>query len=364
MKCMECKKDGTEEEMLYCDSCDRPVHKDNYCSGLCSSEIRVMELKKNRVLQFLCQECKSGMKLVPKLFKLIEKLQNEVNDMKLQNSKYQEEDIVSEVFERQKRMNNLIIHNLGESVDKRNAASDDLATVTSIFKEITQEDIKVVKAVRFGKKNKNGTRSLKIVLTNTFDVKNILKNKIYVAEAKKIFINSDLTPQQLNKRNEVKEDLKKRQEQGQPTVAPTNKSITALYGQPLTMTMEFCANPPYTKALWIAKDVKVYKPGDGDSTIMAYGITNLSQPNCHQAVLFLTKVTSVDIGEYNFIVKSPSGIADGSFHVNMTYASGYNVQLEEDVKVEDSTDEATRISTSFYINVIVLLIMHIIVVND
>uniref|UniRef100_A0A6P7FRZ4 Uncharacterized protein LOC114333395 n=1 Tax=Diabrotica virgifera virgifera TaxID=50390 RepID=A0A6P7FRZ4_DIAVI len=152
--------------------------------------------------------------------------------------------------------------------------------------------------------------------------------------------------------------------ESQPTVAPTNKSITALYGQPLTMTMEFCANPPYTKALWIAKDVKVYKPGDGDSTIMAYGITNLSQPNCHQAVLFLTKVTSVDIGEYNFIVKSPSGIADGSFHVNMTYASGYNVQLEEDVKVEDSTDEATRISTSFYINVIVLLIMHIIVVND
>ncbi|CAG9864171.1 unnamed protein product [Phyllotreta striolata] len=149
---------------------------------------------------------------------------------------------------------------------------------------------------------------------------------------------------------------------GQPTVAPTNKSITALFGQPLTMTMEFCANPPYTKALWIAKDVKLYKPGDGDSTIMAYGITNLSQPNCHQAVLFLTKVTSTDIGEYNFIVKSPNGIAEGSFHVNMTYASGYNVQLE-DVIVEGSNDSSGRIFTSFPIHVIVLLI-HIIVVND
>ncbi|KAJ8982731.1 hypothetical protein NQ317_014028 [Molorchus minor] len=28
-----------------------------------------------------------------------------------------------------------------------------------------------------------------------------------------------------------------------PTVTPTNKSITAVYGQPLTLTMEFCANP-------------------------------------------------------------------------------------------------------------------------
>ncbi|XP_057653910.1 titin [Diorhabda carinulata] len=148
---------------------------------------------------------------------------------------------------------------------------------------------------------------------------------------------------------------------GQPTIAPTNKSITALYGQPLTMTMEFCANPTYTKAFWIAKDVKIYKPGDGDTTTMAYGITNLSQPNCHQAVLFLTKVTALDIGEYNFIVKSPNGIADGSFHVNMSYASGYKIELEENVKIENNY--TNRIFTSFYINVICLLI-HIIAVND
>ncbi|CAG9816226.1 unnamed protein product [Phaedon cochleariae] len=62
--------------------------------------------------------------------------------------------------------------------------------------------------------------------------------------------------------------------EGRPTVAPTNKSITALYGQPLTLTMEFCANPRYTKVIWIAKDQKIYKPGDADECVIAYGITD------------------------------------------------------------------------------------------
>ncbi|KAH1003761.1 hypothetical protein HUJ04_003629 [Dendroctonus ponderosae] len=37
--------------------------------------------------------------------------------------------------------------------------------------------------------------------------------------------------------------------------------------------MEFCANPTYTKVFWIAKNQKVYRPGDADNTIIAYRIT-------------------------------------------------------------------------------------------
>jgi hypothetical protein len=59
---------------------------------------------------------------------------------------------------------------------------------------------------------------------------------------------------------------------GRPLVTPSNKTITAVYGQPLTLTMEFCANPPYNKVFWIAKN-KVYIPGDADKTVIAYGIT-------------------------------------------------------------------------------------------
>lgn len=64
-------------------------------------------------------------------------------------------------------------------------------------------------------------------------------------------------------------------------VTPTNKNITAIYGHPLTLTMEFCANPAFSKVLWIAKDSKVYKPGDADKKIIAYGITVMKlETNC------------------------------------------------------------------------------------
>ncbi|RZB73487.1 hypothetical protein BDFB_010841, partial [Asbolus verrucosus] len=79
---------------------------------------------------------------------------------------------------------------------------------------------------------------------------------------------------------------------------------------------------------------------------------NSSEPNCHQAVLFLTKVTTLDIGEYTFIVRSPNGLTEGNFHVNMTYASGYNVQ---DVK---SACVTHRHFAVIYVNVIILLLIN------
>lgn len=55
-------------------------------------------------------------------------------------------------------------------------------------------------------------------------------------------------------------------------VFTSNKNITAVFEQPLTLTMEFCANPPYNRAFWIAKD-RVYRPGEADSDVLAYTVT-------------------------------------------------------------------------------------------
>ncbi|KAF5298508.1 hypothetical protein FQR65_LT00050 [Abscondita terminalis] len=131
---------------------------------------------------------------------------------------------------------------------------------------------------------------------------------------------------------------------GRPMVFPTNKSITAVYGQPLTLTIEFCAYPKYNRVFWIAKD-KVVRPGKSGNGIVAYEITN-STANCHQSVLFLTKVTNSDVGEYLFLVRSPNGLSEGVFMVNMTYASGFIVQ-----------SACGSTSTTFWMNVAVLLIL-------
>lgn len=82
-------------------------------------------------------------------------------------------------------------------------------------------------------------------------------------------------------------------------------------------------------------------------------LQNSSEPNCHQAVLFLTKVTNADIGEYSFIVRSPSGVSEGNFYVNITFASGYNNVQNEDINVDSST---SYIFASIYLNVIVLIL--------
>ncbi len=53
---------------------------------------------------------------------------------------------------------------------------------------------------------------------------------------------------------------------------PANKTITALVGQRVTFSLEFCANPPVTKAFWI-REVKSLKPGMSIGGLSAHNVT-------------------------------------------------------------------------------------------
>lgn len=237
LKCVVCRKNDDEEAMLLCDGCERPIHKEADCSGLCSSEIRVMELKKNRVLQFFCQDCKMGLRVVPKLHKAIEKLQEEVKEIRSKSqSEVHEEDLLTEAFERQKRMSNIVIHNLPEPRNS-NIDATDLTTVTTLLKDIAHTDIKIERVFRMGKGNKNGSRSLKVMLTNPNDVKDVLKNKMVVAKSKDIFISSDLTHLQLKRLARVREEFRMRREKGErDIIIKYVKGIPQITKKPSTNT--------------------------------------------------------------------------------------------------------------------------------
>ncbi|XP_017780220.1 PREDICTED: uncharacterized protein LOC108565323, partial [Nicrophorus vespilloides] len=140
---------------------------------------------------------------------------------------------------------------------------------------------------------------------------------------------------------------------GRPVIFPHNKTITAVYGQPLTLTMEFCANPTYNKVYWIAKD-RVYKPGESDSEILTYYITNSTSPNCYQAVMYLSEVKVRNIGEYVLIVRSANGLSEGIVNVNMTYASGYNINTNSASHNNNNNQLPIFI---LYMNVIILILM-------
>lgn len=80
-------------------------------------------------------------------------------------------------------------------------------------------------------------------------------------------------------------------------------------------------------------------------------LQNSSKQDCYQAVFYITKISNKDIGEYSFIVKSPKGLSEGLFNINMTYASGYNIK---------SASVAQSHFARIYINVIIFIIIIII----
>lgn len=55
-------------------------------------------------------------------------------------------------------------------------------------------------------------------------------------------------------------------------ITPKYQNITAVSGQSLSLSVEFCANPVYDKVFWIAKD-KVVVPGKSNGNALAYDIT-------------------------------------------------------------------------------------------
>ncbi|XP_054283660.1 protein turtle homolog B-like isoform X2 [Macrosteles quadrilineatus] len=110
---------------------------------------------------------------------------------------------------------------------------------------------------------------------------------------------------------------------GGPAVYPSNKTVTVATGDRTELAVEFCANPPHTKAFWINQD-RVFTPGriptpDG---IFAHKITEGPTAHCYVAVLELTCVQPTDHGEYMFLVVSDKGVSQASIHVNVTMASG------------------------------------------
>jgi hypothetical protein len=55
-------------------------------------------------------------------------------------------------------------------------------------------------------------------------------------------------------------------------VYPANKTLTATTGQRLSLTVEFCANPPASRTVWLT-DTRVLRPGDVTDTLIAHNIT-------------------------------------------------------------------------------------------
>ncbi|VEN44357.1 unnamed protein product, partial [Callosobruchus maculatus] len=138
----------------------------------------------------------------------IDEMYNEINKNQLQKS-FSEETVITEVYERQKKANNLMFYNLAEDHNR------DLDKAKELIKEITKTDIEIIKTLRIGKRNKNGARALKVVLQNHEDVMTVIRQKKNLNKERKVFVDIDMTNMQLDITKKAREELSRRRQNGE-----------------------------------------------------------------------------------------------------------------------------------------------------
>ncbi|XP_076382060.1 uncharacterized protein LOC143260470 [Megalopta genalis] len=111
---------------------------------------------------------------------------------------------------------------------------------------------------------------------------------------------------------------------GGPIVQPPSQTVTAKEGEPLSIVVEFCAEPRYTKVMWVSEE-NVYLPGappkDG---IQALAVEDGGTESCYRTMLSFDTIQWSHAGEWLLLVRSSEGIADASVLLNVTRASEYS----------------------------------------
>lgn len=210
--CYKCE--DTSENQVKCDGCKRCVCAK--CSELTQTEMRCMALKV-RKLKYFCDGCEIGLFRVPELITKIAELSDRIDN---QNSapRSNEEDVVMELQERQKREKNIILLNVPECCDSNpvNRKSADEKEVRKIAQELTGTVPEIVTIFRLGKKldsNAGNVRPVKVVLASRFESINILKNRNRCSG--NVRIKNDLTPKQQEHLRKLKSVLETRLANGE-----------------------------------------------------------------------------------------------------------------------------------------------------
>ena len=122
-------------------------------------------------------------------------------------------------MERERRKNNLIIHNFPESTTTSQNPSNDIQVFTELVKtEFNISEIKVTKAVRLKQTKPDKPRLLLVTLENLSTKRNILQQATKLRKSTSwsdVFISPDLTPKERVFNRKLREELKACKEAGE-----------------------------------------------------------------------------------------------------------------------------------------------------
>ncbi|VEN42330.1 unnamed protein product [Callosobruchus maculatus] len=141
---------------------------------LTASEVKCLQLKSKRKLNYYCESCEEGLSKVPVLIKEVAELRECINcilnkdsftnagsSTNIDKTSHDMEITVAEVMERQERASNLIIYNVNESVKPTHA-------------DRNSEDRE---AVKLGKNSSNRARPIKVILKTSGEAKQVLRDR-------------------------------------------------------------------------------------------------------------------------------------------------------------------------------------------
>jgi hypothetical protein len=206
------------DSLINCDGCSLIFR--NKCAGLSASEIKCLSLK-NRNLKFFCESCNKGLRDIPELKALLNRLLVEVNELKNlkeNNNKNElhcsEEVIINEVAERNIRAFNLLFYNIPESNSDNinDRIYHDSNIVNNIIESIIIGDsiIRPTKLIRLGIRGQNKTRPIKAIFsspTHAFEILKLKKKLLFQNPPSTYGISSDRTLYQRNYMKNLREEL-------------------------------------------------------------------------------------------------------------------------------------------------------------
>lgn len=237
MNCIKCEGliNDKSEKFINCDGCGKPIH--SACSDLSAAELKCYELRptSKRRMKYICVDCEQGMHQIPKMMGLIKELKEELRLLKEANvnkinfntsgaspsSVLAGEEIISEIFERNKRAQNIIVY--GSTEDGKSKAEQtqmDSTTINSLLSAagLGEQNIKPIRLGKFDPTKENRSRPIKVRLCSPDDVHCVIK-KFRTIKSRPNFlslsVSFDRTPKQVSVYKLVKAELNNRIENGE-----------------------------------------------------------------------------------------------------------------------------------------------------
>lgn len=256
--CLNCEVriETTRDTAVQCDGCKGSLHV--ACTGLSKDDYSRVTRYKTRAIKIMCNKCNSNLdqllnikgiikaettKLLEKITELETKLADislAKNNVSVNFSTSQFEDIITEVNERNIRKRNIIIFNLDEpssNLNKEQRSQYEKSNITKLLSAVSTENtLTYLGYHRLGKYALNNTRPrpLKVTLENENDVLKIIKNTNNIKQIndfKNVSISFDKTPRQISFYQELRRQLTERQMNGE-----TNLTIRYIQGVPKIIT--------------------------------------------------------------------------------------------------------------------------------